>query len=160
MDLRVLTIDPGVSGGYVVTRVTGTYKAHERIEPFRSMQNVAFHAKHYGATMAVIEEVHASPVMSPSSAFSFGQSYGQYLGALAALGIPTYGVRPQQWQKDIVPPSVKGAQRKKELYKYARTLRDLPDVTLKTCDALILAEWVANILMTRGLDAAGLKKIL
>lgn len=50
-----------------------------------------------------LEEVHAMPGQGVSSTFNFGQNFGWWKGVLQALGIPFKTIRPQDWQKGLVP---------------------------------------------------------
>jgi crossover junction endodeoxyribonuclease RuvC len=60
-----------------------------------------------------IEKVQSSPQMGVTSAFSFGQGYGAWLGILAALEIPFTLVTPQRWKKALMDgePKEKDASR-------------------------------------------------
>lgn len=48
--------------------------------------------------IAVIEAVHAMPAQGVVSTFNFGRGYGELLGILAALKIPTFKVVPAVWK--------------------------------------------------------------
>src|SRR5690606_26138113 len=78
-----------------------------------------------------------------SSMFAFGDGYGYMRGLITAYHIPLHLVRPQTWQKGI--PGLAGnekPQRKRALKEHAgRLFPSLKGVTLKTCDALLIAEW-------------------
>jgi len=51
-----------------------------------------------GRAFALLEEVHAMPKDSNSSAFTFGQSYGTLRGLFVAHRVPFEIVRPSKWQ--------------------------------------------------------------
>lgn len=64
-----------------------------------------------GPVTAYVEEVGPMPKQGVTSMFSFGQTYGTILGALAGLGITTKTVTPQTWQKALrVPKGKEGAR--------------------------------------------------
>jgi hypothetical protein len=87
---------------------------------------------------------------APGSAmFNFGDGYGYLRGILAALRVELRLVRPQVWQKGI--PGIAGAvkgQRKRALKEHAARLFPHLKVTLKTADALCIADYA--IRMERG----------
>ena len=93
--------------------------------------------------LAVIEKVHSSPQMGVVSAFSFGANTGHWEGILDTLQIPWQSVRPQTWQKGIVPKK-KSATDKPGLLVARRLWPDAP-LTLKKhdgrADALLIARW-------------------
>lgn len=76
-----------------------------------------------------------------SRMFTFGQSYGQILGILAALQIPTYLVRPQKWQSLLGIGNGSGLPKhvwKAKLKAKAQQLYPSLKITLQTADALLL----------------------
>lgn len=52
--------------------------------------------------LAVIEKVHSMPKQGVASSFKFGRQYGEVLGILSALNIPTIQVTPQAWKKKVL----------------------------------------------------------
>jgi crossover junction endodeoxyribonuclease RuvC len=76
--------------------------------------------------------------------FTFGRSFGEWLGILAALGIPHVLVTPRQWQRGLVRPS-DGPDPKCRSLAVARRL--FPDIDLHRkkdhhcADALLIAYW-------------------
>lgn len=88
----------------------------------------------------VVERVHAMPGDGGSSAFAFGENFGQIQGVLAALRIPYRFVTPQQWQKKVGALPKDKPERKRALKAFA--LQRFPHlekkVTLKTADALAI----------------------
>lgn len=47
---------------------------------------------------AAMEKVQSMPEQGVTSMFNFGMGYGEIRGVLAALKVPTYLVRPQDWK--------------------------------------------------------------
>jgi crossover junction endodeoxyribonuclease RuvC len=87
---------------------------------------------------AYLEQVHSSPQMGVTSAFTFGNGFGQIEMALTAAGIPFERVRPQAWQKAM------GCMTKgdKNVSK-AKAQELFPEMkcTHATSDALLIAEY-------------------
>ena len=78
--------------------------------------------------------------------FAFGYSYGLCVMALVACGLEEnrtfWRVRPQEWQKAMaVPKGLAYDQRKRACKELAQTLFPNAQVTLKTADALLIAEY-------------------
>lgn len=94
--------------------------------------------------LVAIEAVASRPGQGVRSVFTFGRSFGEWLGILAALGIPHVLVPPQQWQRGLVRPS-DGPDPKSRSLSVARRL--FPDIDLSRkkdhhrSDALLLAYW-------------------
>ena len=135
----LLSIDPGSSGAAVLRSETGEITA---IIDYAGPASIA-RALDYGPiTQAVIERVWASPVMSVSAAFAFGENYGAWRTAIALKGIPLKEVLPQTWQQTVCPHvRSTGPERKRALKLEAQ--RRFPDlrVTLRNCDALLISDY-------------------
>lgn len=81
-----------------------------------------------------------------SAMFNFGNGYGFIRGLLAANRVKTVLVRPQTWQKGI--PGLqgsKGADRKRAMKEHASRLYPNSKITLKTADALLIADYGAKL---------------
>ena len=93
-----LGIDPGASGGLAViypekvTAINCPPTVSDMADEIISLEG-------YRAALAVIEAVHSFPDQGVASTFKFGLNYGQWLGILAALGIPYVQVTPGKWMK-------------------------------------------------------------
>lgn len=93
-----------------------------------------------------IEKVGAMPKQGVSSTFIFGQNFGAWLGALAALQVPHIIVTPSKWQKSLLD-STPGDSKQRSL-SMARRL--FPGVELSRkkdhgrADALLLALYAAR----------------
>lgn len=97
--LRVLGVDPGLSGAVVLyTPSTGELVAQR---DFKGIHAVAKAVRDLGAhaTFAVIEYVSARPGQGVTSMFHFGQSTGVPIGVFECLDIPWIDVVPQTWIK-------------------------------------------------------------
>ena len=103
--MRVLGIDPGLSGAYVLlddgvpvewdvmpTMVEGS---HNRV----NAASLAAQWREMMVDIAFMEQVGAMPGQGVTSMFSFGHSVGVVRGVLGALEIPTRLVTPQADRK-------------------------------------------------------------
>ena len=87
---------------------------------------------------AYIEQVHSSPQMGVTSAFTFGNGFGHLEMALTAAGIPFERKRPQEWQKHL------GCLTKGDKNVSKRRAQELfPELKLThaTADACLIAQW-------------------
>lgn len=144
----IIGIDPGLSGG--VALLGGTF-LKERAVPFSTMSEIeAFFIellKTEGVSLfkAFIEE---PPVFFPgaggglASQAKLHRNLGQYEGLLMGIGIPFETVTPQKWQKGLPGLSkLKGVERKRALHNLAAQRYPQLKPTLKTCDAILIAEY-------------------
>ena len=114
--MNYLGIDPGTSGAWAVIDDAGSAEAHvvptvkitegkhqrTRIDLPRLVANLA--AISPRPSLAVIELVGPMPRDGTVGAFTFGASYGMVQGVCAGLFISAAMVRPQAWQRLILPP--------------------------------------------------------
>ena len=149
-DTIIIGIDPGASGGIAI--IYPDQKVHALGMPDDAdlldvISNTAQLATTEGARVVAYLELVGGYIAgnpAPGSAmFNFGSGWGYIRGLLAAYRIRTELVRPQQWQAGI--PGVKGAAdktaRKRSLKEHAARLHPTVKVTLKTADALLLADY-------------------
>jgi len=133
-------IDPGKSGGLVkISRnqicLTAMPKTEKDIfEWFTgTLDN----------PVAIIEKVHAMPGQGVTSMFTFGMGYGGLRMALIACQIPFEEITPRTWQKafGIIPrkKTETKTQFKNRLKAKAQQLFPKENITLATCDALLIA---------------------
>jgi crossover junction endodeoxyribonuclease RuvC len=107
--------------------------------------------------MVVIEKVNAMPGMGKdgerqtigaTSAFNFGMGYGQWLGILAALGIPHQTVHPKTWKNFMMQDmgKEKDASRVKAMQLFPWSAKDLArKKDHGRADALLMAAWAAKV---------------
>jgi crossover junction endodeoxyribonuclease RuvC len=96
--LRVLGVDPGLSGAVVLyTPSTGELQARR---DFRGIHEVAKAVRDLGrhATFGVVEFVSARPGQGVTSMFHFGQASGVPIGVLEAMEVSWIDVVPRSWQ--------------------------------------------------------------
>jgi hypothetical protein len=150
----ILAIDPGASGGIVDLYPNGQFNAQpmsDDADLCSMIEAVAQAARIEGWPLVAYMElvggfIHGCP--APGSAmFNFGDGYGYIRGLLAAHRIELRLVRPQEWQRGI--PGVKGvkekAARKRALKEHAARLFPSAKVTLKTADALCIADYARRM---------------
>jgi hypothetical protein len=146
----LIAIDPGASGGVVTVWPDGKLEAvgmpddadmRDLIEECRLNANV----NGYGIVcfMELVGGFIAGMPVPGSAMFNFGDGFGYIRGLLAGYRIETRLIRPQEWQAGI--PGVRGqkekAVRKRALKEHAARLFPALKVTLKTSDALCLADF-------------------
>jgi len=143
---QILAIDPGKSGGYAIMTEDGDCTLHSWTTPADIVLHLNQFNKPDELFQAVIESVHSSPQMGVKSSFSFGENFGMWQGILAGYRIPTEFIKPQVWQRMIPGRSgAKGNALKKILKAHAQArFPNVEDITLKTCDALLIADWYRN----------------
>ena len=148
-------VDPGASGGISLIAPSGITTwgmpatEADLLEVVKSCYGIDW--KDRGITpycYAVVEKVTGfvgGPGNTGSSMFKFGASYGSVRMALIASGIPFEEVMASVWQKGLKIPS-RGKSESKTAWKNrlkARAQQLFPgvEVTLKTADALLIAEF-------------------
>lgn len=135
-------IDPGQTGAIAVLSDGGIPKVWEwpgdEIAAAEIVREIVFS---FDVCLCALEAVSAMPKQGVSSTFKFGANWGIWRGILAALQVPFILVRPQEWQKNIVPK--KASPDEKPSLAVAR--RMFPDVDMHRkkdhgmADALLLA---------------------
>ena len=143
MKKLTIAIDPGVSGGIAIgVDAPVLHPMPETVHDLAELIRCAQASADYPVE-AHVELVGGfiGKAQPASRAFVFGQSYGQVLGGLAALQIPTYLVRPQKWQSLLGIGNGSGLAKhvwKAKLKAKAQQLYPSVKVTLQTADALLL----------------------
>ena len=144
MKCLIVAIDPGVSGGIAIGVDSPVlHPMPETVHDLAELIRCAKDSADYPVE-AHVELVGGfiGKAQPASRAFVFGQSYGQALGVLAALEIPTHLVRPQKWQALLAVGNSRGCA-KKHIWKgrlrdHAQRLFPTQKVTLKTADAALI----------------------
>lgn len=105
--MRVLGIDPGLSGAFVLledgkpiewgTMPTMAEGSNKRVNG-AALASVLRFAK---IDVAYMEQVNAMPGQGVASMFTFGHAAGTVRGVLGALEIPVRMVTPQAWKKAV-----------------------------------------------------------
>lgn len=143
-------IDPGKGGGLAAicgSSVMATSMPESDVELGKWLVDVS-EIDGIGNCRCVVEHVGPMPGQGVTSMFTFGSQFGRVLMACALLEIPFELARPQKWQKELGLRSAKKesyAERKKRLKLAAERLWPNAKVTLKTADALLLAEYCRRV---------------
>lgn len=145
-------IDPGVTGAIAYTALpVGADKPflftqvfHEQ-KCLRALEEISL----YSEVRFLIEQVNASPQQGTSSAFTFGQNYGWWLGVVGTAtqytGTSKTLVKPQQWQKRVpvdLPKDYSARKRALKQYCVEEVVGEYVydgKVTLANADAILLA---------------------
>ena len=145
-EIIYIGIDPGLSGGIAILNQDGSVKEVVAM-PDTPRDIYEFLLSYKEDSRCVVEDVgHGMPGQSSKATATFARHNGHLEMALLALGIPTEKVTPQKWIK-VYQLKKKKEQDKNEwknvLKAKAQSL--FPQlgkkVTLKTCDALLIAEY-------------------
>ena len=139
-------IDPGISGGIAILDDDGSVIECVNM-PDTPMEIFQFLMGYKDGSVCVLEDVgQGMPGQSSSSTARFARHNGHLEMALLALGIRTIKARPQKWEKTYSL----GTSKKHEKSEWKRMLKAKAQalfpqlgkkVTLKTCDALLIAEY-------------------
>ena len=129
--MRIIGIDPGLSGGIAILDDLKIYDIFDKPimsegkknkNQLNSAQLVNIINKHVlkkENTFVIVEQVSAMPGQGVTSMFNFGQTFGSIKGICAALGLSIFYVRPAKWKKHFeLINSSKDASRTKVIEMY------------------------------------------
>lgn len=153
MSTYIIGIDSGKNGGIAVLAGNGVVVDVVNMPetPQDLLQFLRDVTTYDGSCVAYVEKVGGMPHNGGSAMFNFGKGNGWIEMALLALEIPTTYVRPQAWQKGLgigsssitTDSAAEKSEHKRKLKAVAQGL--FPSlgkkVTLKTCDALLIADY-------------------
>jgi hypothetical protein len=138
-------VDPGLRGAVALLPQSGPVEVVDYPgDARRASQVLQAWLIGYDIDLVAIEAATSRPGQGVRSVFTFGRSFGEWLGILAVLGVPHVLVPPRQWQRGMVRPS-DGPDPKSRSLAVARRL--FPDIDLHRkkdyhrSDALLLAYW-------------------
>lgn len=138
-------IDPGMSGAVALIPADGAPVVVDFPgDVTLAVDIVRTWAVEYDIVLAAVEYVHAMPKQGVCSVFTFGRSFGEWLGVLAAMGVSHTLVTPQEWQRGVIHAS-DGADPKTRSLTVARRLYPSCELARKRdhnrADALLIARW-------------------
>lgn len=149
-----LGIDPGVNGGIAVVSWLGAAVWPMHVTE-RDIWGLIKVLRDTGIAFAMIEKVGGfmggggKNMAAAHTMFKFGASVGFLRGCLTSAGIPFDEITPQRWQKAIGVNKRSKAESKTQfknrLKQKAQQLFPYIPVTLKTCDALLIAEYCKRL---------------
>ena len=153
--MRIIGIDPGLSGGIAILDDLKIYdifdmpimsEGKKNKNQLNSAQLVNILNKHVlkkENTFVIVEQVSAMPGQGVTSMFNFGQTFGSIKGICAALGLSIFYVRPAKWKKHFeLINSSKDASRTKVIEMYpsiSSRLTKKKDVN--KADAILIARY-------------------
>ena len=152
--MRIIGIDPGLSGGIAVLddlKIFDVFdmpimsEGKKNKNQLNSAQLVNIIKKHIvlGKTFVIVEQVSAMPGQGVTSMFNFGQTFGSIKGICAALNLPIFYVRQSKWKKHFeLINSSKDASRTKVIEMYpsiSSRLSKKKDVN--KADAILIARY-------------------
>lgn len=141
MSTRIIAIDPGAGGALAFAHgLSVVVHLTKKTPQLDAVEDALTGAER---VVAYVEQVqgHIGKPQPGSAMFKFGQSFGYWLGLLAAFHVRTVLVRPQTWQKGLIGSTLKGADRKRALRDEAARRFPQVKVTLDNADALLLLDY-------------------
>ena len=143
-----IAIDPGASGGFAWYDSDGFEQCSPMPETEGDVLELIRNLSRRKDPIAYVEEVggYVGGGGQPGSAmFTFGRGFGFILGCLMSAGFRIELVRPQKWQKSLSIGTSKDCENKaawkRKLKAKAQQLFPTCNVTLKTCDALLILNY-------------------
>ncbi len=142
----IIGVDPGKHGGLAIYDTVLKYYtevvAFEKVT-YPEVQSLLKKIVDRGLVAYVEQPSPSRAGEAINRARTFGEHIGLITGVLIGLEIPIRMVKPQVWEKGLVPPLLQGNDRKKALKRVCQErfpeLKNL--ITLDTCDAILIAEW-------------------
>lgn len=148
-------IDPGQSGGIAwINTDTDLAGCVSMPETERDVWDVIYAATQNQYVVAIIESVFSRPGMGAPAMFKFGRGYGFLRGCLIASGASFEEATPNKWQgaMGVLSSHKNNAAavrvHKNKLKSKAQQLFPTLKVTLKTADALLIAEYARRTYVT------------
>lgn len=142
-DRLIIGIDPGAAGGIGVYSITQGRLIMAIKMPETPTDLLAFLKLHSLNSKCYLEKVGGIPGNGANAMFNFGRGYGHLEMALLACRISTETVTPQKWQKEFQlggrGKTMSKTEWKNKLKAKAQQLFPTFNVTLATCDAMLIA---------------------
>jgi hypothetical protein len=155
----IIGIDPGMTGGICIRDLTNNEvdlivmptKGTVRFTKLVDSEAIAdtFTEIRSEIKMIYIEEIFAMSSQGSASMLSFGRGWGQILGVIHTLKLPYYVVRPQEWQKYVLPKGPAGTTKLRAVETAARLFPSVDLLATQRCkkphegkvDALMISEF-------------------
>jgi hypothetical protein len=140
-------IDPGKKGGLAVICDRGRLEDAIVMGEIPALEAWLSFWENY-IDRVYLEKAQSMPNQGVAATFNYGTGYGKLIGMIETLGLSYELVRPQQWQKVMIPGSKPGNSKKDALVK-ARQLFPNETFIQKGCrkphdgiiDAVLIAEY-------------------
>lgn len=148
--MKIMGIDPGKNGGICILDQSGEVLTLIKM-PATPSDLYNFLVEHSDCNACVLEKVGGMPGNGGSAMFNFGKGYGWLEMALIACKIKTVTVTPQKWQKYYQLGSSSSCTHTEWKNKLKAKAQQLfpslgKEITLVTCDAMLIAEYGRNTL--------------
>ena len=143
--MRILGIDPGLSGGISVLedqKVLGIFdmpvmaegkKNKRQLNSAQLVNIIKENTRSDDEVVIIVEQVNAMPGQGVTSMFNFGQTFGAIKGVCAALKLPIFFVRPSKWKKHFeLINSSKDSSRTKAIEMYPSISNQLAKKKMST----------------------------
>ena len=145
----IIGIDPGLNGGIaIIGDIVEEGIAAEKFETMAQIQDILNEILEEKDPINIKAFVEDPPVFFKgaggglASQAKLHRNYGEYLGILKGLRIQFETVTPQKWQTGLPGlQKLTGKDRKAALYNLAKERFPHAKTTLKTCDAMLIAEY-------------------
>ena len=156
--MRIIGIDPGLSGGIAVLDDLKIYdifdmpimsegkKNKNQLNSAQLVNIINEHVLKNEDTFVIVEQVSAMPGQGVTSMFNFGQTFGSIKGICAALKLPIFYVRPAKWKKHFeLINSSKDASRTKVIEMYPTLSKQLSKKKdVNKSDAILIARFFSD----------------
>ena len=156
--MRIIGIDPGLSGGIAIldnSKVVELFdmpvmpdgkKNKRQLNSALLVKLIKDNIKNLEDTVMVVEQVNAMPGQGVTSMFNFGQTFGAIKGICAALGLPIFLVRPAKWKKHFeLINSSKDSSRTKAIEMYPSISEQLSKKKdVNKSDAILIARYYSE----------------
>ena len=140
---KCIGIDPGKGGGIAVItdKTVVIHPCPRTVEDMATLIGICLNGVSAYKTRVFLEKVWAFPSDGRVGSFSFGENYGQWQGILASYELEPMYVTPKTWQTHFdIKKGLTKPVRKKILKQMAiEKCPGIKRITLKTCDALLIA---------------------
>ena len=156
--MRIIGIDPGLSGGIAIlddNKVIELFdmpvmpdgkKNKRQLNSALLVKLIKDNIKNLEDTVMVVEKVNAMPGQGVTSMFNFGQTFGAIKGICAALGLPIFLIRPAKWKKHFeLINSSKDSSRTKAIEMYPSISEQLSKKKdVNKSDAILIARYYSE----------------
>ena len=140
---KCIGIDPGKGGGLAVitSETVKVYPCPQTVDDMAMLIGMCLNDVSAYRTRVFLEKVWAFPTDGRVGSFSFGQNFGHWQGILASHELKPELVTPKTWQAHFEVKKGLPKDIRKKLLKQMAIERcpSIKRVTLKTCDAILIA---------------------
>lgn len=144
--LRVLGIDPGLTGAMAFLNADGSLEELEDLPTLGKILNSHLLSRliqGYGPIKsAIVEQAQSMPRQGIAGAFNYGVNYGIIIGVLATLEVPTSFVTASVWKRKVHLTTDKTLSRRRASERWPARADDFKRVKDDgRAEAALLAAW-------------------